>query len=80
MVSERVIGVCGNDWGRLFSRDGTYVKVHGFDIIRFNDKNNFKVWQTDCRDILVNLDETETDALNESKNPLQKLMIYDTEK
>ncbi|KAL5725343.1 hypothetical protein ACHQM5_008497 [Ranunculus cassubicifolius] len=30
-------------------------KVHGFDIVKFDGKNNFTNWQTEVKDILISL-------------------------
>ena len=49
------------------SRDDDRVKVHGFDIVQFNGRSNFKAWQMDCKDILISLDQI--DALDESLKP-----------
>ncbi|KAL5715795.1 hypothetical protein ACHQM5_017567 [Ranunculus cassubicifolius] len=40
------------------SNSSHYTKVHGFDVIKFNGKNNFSSWQTDCKDILVSLKQS----------------------
>lgn len=60
------------------SRDDGYVKVHGFDILRFNGRNNFKAWQMDCKDILVSLDQF--DSLDAKKKPSEKATEDQVEK
>ena len=53
-------------------------KVHGYDIIRFNGRNNFKAWQMACKDILVSLEQF--DSLDEKRKPGEKSSEDYTEK
>ncbi|KAL5703085.1 hypothetical protein ACHQM5_028220 [Ranunculus cassubicifolius] len=45
-------------------------KVHVFDIVKFDDKNNFTNWQTEVKDILISLKQIK--ALREKPEKLLK--------